>query len=231
MDGSRVLLDGTELHHLRVRRLRVGDAVILMDGCGRERPGTVTEIADRRAVIVLSVDNMGGSNESSLTLKLAVALIKPDKLDLVVEKATELGVSEVIPYSSERCIANTRRERVSRWRRIAQSAAKQSQRAYVPTVRDPIAFEQLLLINTDHTRLLFWERASTGSSWPANGQSSPTRIVAAVGPEGGLTGDEAEAARSAGFHILGLGPRILRAETAAIAAIVLCQNRWGDLRG
>lgn len=230
LDGTKALLRGAELHHLRVRRLRAGSAVVLMDGRGRERSGIVAEVAAKQAVIALSPEESDSATEPSLTLKLAMALIKADKLDLVIEKATELGVSDVILYSSRRCVAKPRRDRLPRWQRIAESAAKQSQRARVPTVHAPVTYDQLLQASPDDTRLLFWERAAPSDSSPVIEPPIATCVLAAVGPEGGLTADEGDAARRAGFHILGLGPRILRAETAAIAAIVLCQSRWGDLK-
>lgn len=226
---SRVVLCGDELHHLRVRRTKVGAAVVLIDGSGREVTGTVVGITDSEATIAIeqaSDPRPPGTNESRFALTLAQAVLKSDKTDLVVQKATELGVHEIILHVSERCIARPSADRVSRWERIARAAAKQCQRTQIPRICGPVTFSDFVHGPRRGDGLLFWENAPRTARWPDTPGAS---LVAVVGPEGGFTEAEVNAACSSGFTVVGLGPRVLRAETAAIAAIVLCQQRWGDM--
>jgi 16S rRNA (uracil1498-N3)-methyltransferase len=222
------VLTGAELHHLRVRRLRAGSELVLCDGLGHEQRGIVTALDRRRAVVRLSPE-APAEPASSLQLVLAQALLKGDKLDLVVEKATELGISALLMFTSARSVAQASPHRQERWKRIARSAAKQCQRSSVPAIEGPIPFERLL-VRTESMRLLFWEDASTEPLAVADTPAGETdAVLAAVGPEGGFTAAEAEQARRAGFRVVGLGKRILRAETAALVAVTLCQFLWGDL--
>lgn len=202
---------------------------MLIDGRGREARGTLTTIdCDAATVRIDEEGPLPSPRESPLPLTLAQALLKAEKLDLVVQKATELGVHEIVLYVSARCVAGASKRRIQRWERIAREAAKQSQRALIPPISGPLAFGDLLSLPHGGARLVFWEQISGAGHWPAPAAGS---VLVVVGPEGGLTAGEIEAARAAGFHAVGLGPRLLRAETAAIAALVVCQQRWGDLAG
>jgi 16S rRNA (uracil1498-N3)-methyltransferase len=159
-------------------------------------------------------------------LVLAQAALKADKMDLIVEKATELGVNEIVVFNCERSIGHPSAQRRARWQRIACGAMKQSQRSTAPVLVGPISFERLLS-RPEPLRLLFWEGECAASL--AEVQGAPEAILAAVGPEGGFSGAEVEQASARGFHAVGLGPRTLRAETAAMVATALCQFLWGDL--
>jgi 16S rRNA (uracil1498-N3)-methyltransferase len=226
--ATDAVLTGAELHHLRVRRLRPGSELVLCDGGGRQRHGVVIALDRRRAIVRLSPETPA-ERASSLQLVLAQALLKGDKMDLVVEKATELGITELQTFTSARSVALASPHRQERWKRIARSAAKQCQRSTVPIIADPIPFERLLM-RTESVRLLFWEDASAEALVAADAQARGTdAVLAGVGPEGGFTTTEAEHARRAGFRVVGLGKRILRAETAALVAVTLCQFLWGDL--
>jgi 16S rRNA (uracil1498-N3)-methyltransferase len=229
LTGTSTMLTGPELHHLRVRRLRVGSELVLSNGLGRERRGVVVALNRRQALIRLAAD-APSQPSSPIRLILAQALLKADKLDLVIEKTTELGVDEVLIYNSDRTVGRASAERRARWERIARSAAKQSQRSTVPLIEGPISFGGLLSRHAGARRLFFWEEGPVGG-WAAAARTfaEPHTVVAVVGPEGGFTAREAERAAGAGFCLIGLAPRILRAETAAIAAVTLCQFLWGDL--
>jgi 16S rRNA (uracil1498-N3)-methyltransferase len=220
------ILTGGELHHLRVRRLRVGSELVLCDGIGRQRRGIVAALDHRRAVIRVTANDLP-DRESALRLVLAQALLKADKLDLVIEKATELGVSELLVFTCERSVSRAAADRRPRWNRVARSAAKQCQRSTVPRIEGPMALEDVLR-RTDPLRLFFWE-ARTSGGFPTVEASSVGSVLTVVGPEGGFSVVEAERAAHAGFRIIGLAPRILRAETAAVVAVTLCQFLWGDL--
>jgi len=175
-------------------------------------------------------------------LTLAVALLKGEKFDLVIQKATELGVTRVVPLASERADLRLRdkpdtEHRIARWQRIAREAAKQSGRARVPEVAAPLSFNSLVresateaMKPNEVVRFMFSERDGSSLAEAADGIAEPAaEIVAVVGPEGGWTDQEIELAREAGWQIVTLGGRTLRAETAAIVVVSLLQNRFGDL--
>ena len=231
LHGTSAVLDGAELRHLRVRRLGIGSDVVLTNGRGQERPGVVVAL-DRHAAAIRFTADVPSTRESPIRIILAQALLKGDKLDLVIEKTTELGVSELLLFNSERSVGRVSAERQARWQRVARSAAKQSQRSVLPTIAGPMSFESVLQHQTDARRLLLWEASPPGGWATAGGALEPGRaVLVSVGPEGGFSAAEVERAAGAGVRIVGLAPRILRAETAAIVAVTLCQFLWGDLGG
>lgn len=231
LSSTRAVLIGPELHHLRVRRLRVGSALVLADGLGHQRRGIVAALNRHQAVIQMT-DEPLIHRESKLRLVLAQALLKADKLDLVIEKATELGATELLLFTCARSLGQVTSERRARWNRVARSAAQQCQRSTVPLIAGPVSFAGLLAQHPDALRLFFWEESPAGGLVAARWNDPKARsVVAVVGPEGGFSATEAEAAAAAGFRFVGLAPRILRAETAAVVAVTLCQFLWGDLAG
>ena len=244
-DGVVVVLSEEESRHLRdVLRLRAGDEAHVFDGEGREFACVVAAPGGRREPARLEVRARAEapSPESPLSLTLAVALLKGEKFDLVVQKATELGVSRVVPVLTKRADVRLRDARdadgrVERWRRLALEASKQSGRAVVPPVAAPVAFDSLIetegaTIETEGaTRLLFAERGGAGlDSLADETPAPPAPVVALVGPEGGWDEGELSQARARGWTLVTLGGRTLRAETAAIAVCVLLQNLFGDLK-
>jgi 16S rRNA (uracil1498-N3)-methyltransferase len=238
-DGTVVVLSEEESRHLRdVLRLRAGEEAFVFDGEGREFACVVTAPGGRREPARLEVHSPASPPhpESPLSLTLAVALLKGEKFDLVVQKATELGVSRIVPVLTKRADVRLRDERdadgrVERWRRHALEAAKQSGRAVVPPVTAPVAFDSLVGAQGEGaTRLLFAERGGGAlDTLVDETHAPPASAVALVGPEGGWDEDELLLAREWGWTLVTLGGRTLRAETAAIAVCVLLQNLWGDL--
>jgi 16S rRNA (uracil1498-N3)-methyltransferase len=230
-----VTLTADEAKHLReVLRLKTGEEVTVFDGEGREFRCAITEV--RRDFTELEIlDEIAPARpESPLTLTLAIALLKGEKFDLVVQKGTELGVTSFTPVTTRFADVQLRDEndiskRVTRWQRIALEAAKQSGRAVVPIVSRPLAFN-LLMKGTDEssTRLMFTERE--GESLEAERISASNRITALIGSEGGWSDEEIVQARDSGWKLVTLGGRIMRAETAAIAAATLLQHLAGDLK-
>ena len=222
-----------EARHLReVLRLKTGDEVYVFDGRGREFRCVV--VASRRdsAELRIEAEIEPAKPESHLQLNLCVALLKGDKFDLVVQKATELGVTKITPLITRYADIHLRDEsdatkRVARWRRIALEAAKQSGRAFVPEISLPVQFESVL--DTNGLGVMFSER---GGESLENLTRQPTSqsVTALVGSEGGWSDEEIETARARNFHVITLGGRILRAETAAITVAVLLQHRFGDLK-
>jgi 16S rRNA (uracil1498-N3)-methyltransferase len=236
-----VVLSGEESRHLRdVLRLRAGDEAHVFDGEGREFACVVSAPGVRRGAARLEVRAPASppSPESPLSLTLAAALLKGEKFDLVVQKATELGASRVVPVLTKRADVRPRGERADapraeRWRRLALEAAKQSGRARVPAVESPEGFDAFVARapRDGELRLLFAERGGTGLDAAAGRLSAPTpAAVAVIGPEGGWDDAELDEARRLGWLLVTLGGRTLRAETAAIAVVTLLQHRFGDLK-
>lgn len=216
-------LDGPALRHLRVLRLGPGDHLTVLDGDGAEHWVLLEQVGTRSAVArVLGTEHP--ARESPLDLVLAPALLKGDRMALVVEKATELGVRRIAPVHTARTV----RDRVdtARLRRVAQAAAEQSGRPQMPTVDEPVALATLVAAPWPGLRILPWEdeRTSRLGALPAHAEA----VVALTGPEGGFTEAEVALARGHGFQALTLGPRVLRAETAALAIAALLQARFGD---
>ena len=244
-----VTLSREESAHLsNVLRLREGAEVFVFDGEGHEFLCAVEPEPKRGArERVLRVLGLAEPphQESPLQLTLAPAMLKGEKFDLVVQKATELGVSRIVPVETERAEvrlpgspeAPAAAKRVARWRRIAVEAAKQSGRARVPQVRAPIHLTTLLsevahdLDGAEELRLVFSERDGRGLAETVGAAGGGMRrVTALVGPEGGWEDAELEQATAAGWHAVTLGGRTLRAETASIVAATLLQHLRGDLR-
>jgi 16S rRNA (uracil1498-N3)-methyltransferase len=223
-----VTLATDEARHLRdVLRLKSGDEVYVFDGRGREFRCSVLKTTRDVAELHIEAEVDPAKPESQLQLNLCVALLKGEKFDLVVQKATELGVSKVTPLITRYADIHLRDEsdaakRVARWQRIALEAAKQSGRAFVPEVSAPVAFDSVVV---EGLGVMFSER--DGDSL----KSLPIShiVTALVGSEGGWSDEELESARARNFHVITLGGRILRAETAAITVTVLLQHLFGDL--
>lgn len=231
-------LSSDEARHLRdVLRLKPGDDVYVFDGAGMEFHCRVEESRRDSAQLKVISEVAPARPESSLNLTLAIALLKGEKFDLVVQKATELGVTRVVPVITRHADIRLRDEtdavkRVARWQRIALEAAKQSGRAVVPEVDNPIAFESLIQLTADEMRrIIFSERE--GQSLTAAMKDIPGdtfQVIALVGSEGGWADEELARARDAGWTVVTLGGRTLRAETAAITVVALIQHLYGDLK-
>ena len=225
-----IALPSDEARHLRdVLRLKPGDEVYIFDGIGHEFRCTVSSTKRDSAELHIEAEVEPAMPESQLQLNLCVALLKGEKFDLVVQKATELGVTKLTPVITRYADIHLRDQsdatkRVTRWQRIALEAAKQSGRAFVPVISPPVTFETAL--EFEGAGMMFSERG--GETFESLIKASS--ITALVGSEGGWADEEIEAARARQFHIVTLGGRILRAETAAIAVAVLIQHRFGDLK-
>jgi 16S rRNA (uracil1498-N3)-methyltransferase len=225
--NDTVTLSAEETRHLRdVLRLRAGDQVRVFDGEGHEFQAEVYEIARTSTALKIIAEVRPLSEESPLRLALAVAMLKSDKFDLVVQKAVELGVAHLIPLETARSEHSPRiaGKKTERWRKIALESAKQCGRAELMRIDEPIGLQN---VTTVGTVLLFTER--NGGAFPSTTVAG-TEITAFVGPEGGWDDSELEFARSKAFQLVTLGGRILRAETAAIAVTAILQHRLGDMR-
>ncbi|HMH42898.1 MAG TPA: 16S rRNA (uracil(1498)-N(3))-methyltransferase [Pyrinomonadaceae bacterium] len=236
-DAKSVTLTAEETRHLRdVLRLKSGEEVYVFDGRGREVRGTVQSITRDSTEVSVGSEVDPAQPESPLRLTLAVALLKGEKFDLVMQKATELGVARVIPVITARADVKLRNDddaerKLIRWRRIALEATKQCGRARLMDIENPVAFDNLIVRpKGDQLRLMFSERDGTSLA-TAVGETGERRnsVIAIVGSEGGWTDEEIDQAGEAEWKIVTLGGRILRAETAAIVVAALLQHRFGDL--
>ncbi len=237
-DLNSVTLQFEEARYLRdVLRLRTGDRVHVFDGAGKEFHCSIEESRKDTARLKVLTEVAPARPESPLYLTLAVALLKSDKFDLVVQKTTELGVARVVPVATKRADIHLRddsdaNKRIMRWQRIALEASKQSGRAVVPEVTPPISFAELVQIK-DHAgqrKLMFSEREGR-SLLEVRDNLVPTQqpVSALVGPEGGWTDEEISLARDNNWSVVTLGGRTLRAETAAITVTALLEYLYGDL--
>jgi len=219
-------------HMIKVLRLNVGDRVRLFDGSGQEGTAVILRIGARDLTVTL---------ESPPTTHLAQApaitliqgLPKGEKGDLIVQKATELGVSSIVVFPAQRSVvkiaADQRAQRQARWQKIADEAARQSRRSSVPTVELTESL-QAVFERSDDVKLLLWEgEEQRHLKETLAAPLAPASIAILVGPEGGITDNEAELAVSHGFTAVSLGPRILRTETAGLAMLAILQYHWGDM--
>ena len=228
-----VTLGADETRHLRhVLRLKDGDEVYVFDGQGREFRCVIAKSKHDSSVLQIQTHVAPAKPESQLQLNLCVALLKNEKFDLVVQKTTELGVRKITPLITRYADIHLRDEsdaakRVTRWQRIALEAAKQSGRAFVPEISLPVSFEAALEVAG--LGVMFSERDGEALE-PLTRQAVPQAMTALVGSEGGWSDNEIESARARNFHVITLGGRILRAETAAITVTALMQHLFGDLK-
>ena len=234
-DHRTVTLSADEARHLReVLRLKPGDEVYVFDGGGREVACAVREVRRDQTLLEILREVEPARAESPFKLTLGLALLKGDKFDLVVQKATELGVSAIVPVETKLSDIKLRSDtdtekRVIRWQRIALEAAKQSGRAVVPPVFSPEPFEAFLL-RDDQQRMVFSEREGQSLMAVRKQFADVPAATVLVGPEGGLSDAEVSEAQQRGWTLITLGGRVLRAETAAITITALLQHMFGDLR-
>lgn len=220
--APEVMVTGDEFHHsARVVRVRVGEEIELFDRAGNAARGTIQSL-DRDSAVIVTGESLP-SRESPIPVHLAMAVIQLEKFELVLQKATELGVRSIIPMTTERVELRPERyaNKRERWEKIVFEAVKQSGRAFVPAIEKPLTFAEV--IRRTGERILFDADAEPSSI------ERLKEVTLLIGPEGGWTDDELRAARDAGCSFQRLGPRRLRAETAAIAAMAVITSRFGDL--
>lgn len=232
------IIKGEEFKHLaNVLRLKPGDDVWLFDGIGHEFAGIIQYIEKDRAGVTLG-EPLSFSRESPLEVYLVQGLPKGDKMEFIIQKATELGVRGIIPLTAERCVVRLegrkKGERRERWQKVAVEAAKQCRRALVPTVALPHKLSDFLqALPPENLLLIPWEeggrplKSVLTASELGPYQKKPIYIL--IGPEGGWEASEVTQAVGSGAIAVTLGPRIMRTETAGLAAIAAVMYQWGDL--
>lgn len=234
--GAIVTLEPEPSRHIaKALRMRSGEALCVFDGNGMEAAARICDVT-RDAVSVELDLPQAIDRESPLSVTLAIALSRGDRMDTVVQKATELGVRRIQPVSSERTGVRLDATRLAKkrghWERIAISACEQSGRNRIPRIDETLALPDFLDVSgdADARRLILHPTDSTDQPDDAAAPilERPVDVVLLVGPEGGFSDGEVAAARAAGFRTLQLGPRVLRTETAPLAALAAVQLRWGD---
>jgi 16S rRNA (uracil1498-N3)-methyltransferase len=226
--------DRGEIRHLhQVLRLKIGDAVVLFDGEGKEYPAAISHIASDKISFKLSPGISISAAESPLKIILGLSLLKAAKFDWLIQKTTELGVSEIVPFASAHAVpqweGEKNRSRHLRWEKIVSESAKQCGRAKIPRIHFPCSFEEALNKEFEKpVKIFLWEREKMGTLQDACREAASS-IYVLVGPEGGFSEQEALRAQQAGFRPIRLGPRVLRAETAGVAIVSLLQFLLGDL--
>jgi len=229
--GARVQLPEHAAHHAReVLRLRSGMAVRVFDGAGNEYEATLDSVA-RSGVSVRLFGPVTTRPESPLRIVLALSPLKGDLMEWVIQKATELGASEIRPVIMARTDAVARPalrgSRQDRWDKVASGAAEQCGRAVVPRIGATTTLEALLAEGFDGLKLVLREKDKAPPLHAL--EARPSSVLVLAGPAGSFDPHELDRLAAAGFQPVGLGPRILRSETAAVTAVVALQLLWGDL--
>lgn len=225
------LPESAGVHLSRVLRLAVGDECVLFNGGGHDYAARIIAI-DKRGVRVAVDSSRAVDNESPLRITLLQGVARGEKMDLILQKAAELGVTSIAPLWSQRSEVRLEGERMAKrlahWRGVVASACEQCGRARLPEVTPPVALAAALqAIPVGGLRLILDPDGELAMGTMTLGAGE--RLALAVGPEGGWSPLDREQLRGAGFHGLRLGPRILRTETAGLAAIAALQSRFGDL--
>ncbi|MBW1992744.1 MAG: 16S rRNA (uracil(1498)-N(3))-methyltransferase [Deltaproteobacteria bacterium] len=229
--GGEVVLDAEESHHLaRVLRLLPGARVVVSDGCGRQVEAEVLNLSKGTAVLRV-IRELPLTGESPLQLTLAIGLAKREALDAVIRQATEMGVKLILPFTSaysEPTTPERQARRLVRWQRLARESLKSCQRAFLPEIASVQDFPRVLP-GPEDVKIIFWEQERSGGLARMVQRPRPAGVRLLIGPEGGFKPEEVAQARQAGYEIASLGPRRLKVETAALAALALLQFAWGDL--
>ena len=228
---STVELDTEAAHHVaRVLRMRSGDALTLFDGRGAEYPASIVNI-DRKTVQVAIAAAHVVDRESPLAIHLGIAISKGERMDWVIQKATELGVARITPLQSERVEVRLRGEReekkAAHWQAVAIAACEQCGRNRIPAIDAPQALAVWLADVEADAHFVLHHRSEHALSAYA---TPPHSVALLIGPEGGLSDAEIALAEAQNFAPLRLGPRVLRTETAPLAALGILQFLWGDMR-
>ena len=223
LNGDFLVLTGENAAHAKVLRLKSGEQVVVCDGDGRECLCTVSDISAEQVCLV--VDHRQDSlSEPTVKTSVYMAFAKGDKLEHVIQKATELGAYEIVTFPSARCVSKpddkSLKKKLERWQKIAASAAEQSGRGCIPSVLVLDSYKSALArANEADVAILFYEN-ERANTLKATLQSATYNSVSLItGPEGGLTPEEVRLAMNAGLHICTLGTRILRCETAPLCAL------------
>lgn len=227
--GSCIFIEGQDALHIeKSLRMAVGDSLVLCDGKGLDYQ-TVIEKFDNKMVVTKVTAVEKNKTEPSVFVTLYQGLPKGDKMETILQKCVELGASKVIPVEMSRCIAkmgDKAEKRIQRWQKIADEAAGQSGRGILPQVGEPISFSKLLENIRDEKTLVCYENGGLPLGEQVGSNDKNISII--IGPEGGISEEEIEKIKAVGGTVVTMGPRILRTETAPIAAIAVIMEKTGN---
>ena len=233
INDTEIELDGDQARYLsRALRARVGDRLNLFDGNGAEWTAAILQISKNTVTLRIDDSHEAGT-ESPLRVHLVQGISRGERMDFVVQKATELGVKRITPvlteYSMVKLDGSRAEKRRDHWQRIATSASEQSGRVRLPLIDTPIPLKNWLGDKPQRIDTELILKPGAAATLPSL-RPPETKICVLVGPEGGFSDSEYEDAEVSGFKAVSLGPRVLRTETAAIATLAMLQSLWGDLR-
>jgi 16S rRNA (uracil1498-N3)-methyltransferase len=234
IEKGMLKIEGDEVKHIRkVLRLKAGDEIIVFDGLGKEFEGAIVE--EGLSSVVIKIQNIFSSKrDSPLEVTLAQSLLKGEKMDYLIQKATELGVKEIIPFFSSRSVPllekSKKLKRHHRWEKIAIEASKQCGRGVVPKIESLQDYSDMLqTASPDTLRLILWEKEGIKLKEILERLKEKKKIFFIIGPEGGFSQLEVDEAKKTGFIPVTLGRRILRAETASLCFLSIFQYEKGDI--
>jgi 16S rRNA (uracil1498-N3)-methyltransferase len=237
ISNGKAVIEGDDVKHIyKVLRLEADDEVIINNSEGKEYLGRILDV-NKSSVIVEIVEAMDINNESNLKVDLYQGLPKSAKMDYIVQKGTEIGISKIIPIITERVIVKSEIgefKKTDRWRRIALEACKQSKRTLIPEINQPLEFQPLLTLLTDYDIVVVPYENQEGfgiRKMCKNLHKEVKSAAVVIGPEGGFEEEEIKRLEELGAYIVTLGPRILRTETAGIVAAAILQYELGDMGG
>lgn len=231
--GKTLVLNPQSSNHiLTVLHLKIGDELIVFNGKGGEFKARISAIENKKTALITITDFLEINHESPVKIYLGQGISRGDKMDYTIQKSVELGVYAITPLFTEYCNVKLEGERLKKreehWQNIAISAAEQSHRCVVPNILPAQKIEAWLTENFAGVKIVLDPRANQTLAKLAASQVSCVKLL--IGPEGGLSDSEVEIAKERGFTGVKLGPRILRTETAALAAISVLQYMWGDIK-
>ena len=223
-------IKGTDAHHIRhVLRMQVGDQLELLDGTGKIYTAKIAQMSKEKIICTILSEKIEKS-ESKVSITIAQCLPKAKKMDLIIQKCTELGVAKIIPVISERSVAKG--EKLERWKKIAKEASEQCGRATIPEISPLLKFSEVLKLAKDYDLALIpWEledKTTLKKILTGLEASRPAGLVILVGPEGGFSTQEVELVINAGFKSISLGKRILRTETAGMAILSMINYEYSQ---
>ena len=234
MGKDESVISGDDAHHLRdVLKIQPGGLVVVFDGQGREFRARIISIT-RHQVRVAMLDRVEADTDAMLELTIGQGYLKDRKMDALVRQLTELGVVRWVPFLSSRSIPSPNPQRLhgryQRWKKISLESLKQCRRSRAMIISPVVGYDEALKqAQTCDLKVIFWEGAKAAAVMHRRRPSNPSNLFIMIGPEGGFDEKEIASAKQDGFEVAGMGPRILKAETATLAAATLAQFVFGDM--
>jgi 16S rRNA (uracil1498-N3)-methyltransferase len=236
--ADNIKIHGEDVAHIsKVLRLRIGDNIIIGDGEKYEYLCSVKEI-DKKFITCSIIEKSENESEPPIKVDLYQGIPKSAKMDVIIQKCTEIGVEKIIPVNTERVIVKTTEgkeflSKIERWQKISEEAAKQSGRGRIPDIEKPITFNEAVMRFKDYDMVLmpYEKEKATGLKQLIKSKNNIRKIAVFIGPEGGFSNEETFVAENNGAALVTLGPRILRTETAGFVTLAVTMYELGDMGG